>query len=175
MLAAKAAGADPLVAVNNAIGWQRLEALVGETDAMLTGTREDNLSEIIGRYPVVRRIVPVLLDAFVFRSWKTADPLLAALNLLRGVYATGARKLPERVPTAFLTSVWRKLIGSGSALDRRAYEVAVMIALRQRLRAGDIWVEGSRAYRAFDEFLLPRRVYGAAPGRWAGARRARSV
>jgi TnpA family transposase len=161
MLAAKAAGADPLAAVDNAIGWQRLEALVGETEAMLAGTREDNLSEVIGRHPVIRRVVPVLLGAFAFRSWKTADPLLAALNLLRGVYAAGERKLPERVPTAFLTSVWRKLIGVGPAVDRRAYEVAVMVALRDRLRAGDIWVEGSRAFRAFDEFLLPGTVFAA--------------
>jgi hypothetical protein len=145
--------------VDNAIGWQRLEALVGETETVLAGTREDNLSEVIGRYPVVRRIVPVLLGAFAFRSWKTADPLLAALNLLRGIYASEARKLPERVPTAFLTSVWRKLIGGGAAVDRRAYEVAVMVVLRDRLRAGDIWVEGSRAFRAFDEFLLPRAVF----------------
>jgi hypothetical protein len=161
MLAAKAAGADPLAAVDNAIGWPRLEALVGETETMLAGTREDNLSEVIGRYHVVRRIVPVLLGAFVFRSRKTADPLLAALNLLRGVCASGARKLPERVPTTFLTSVWRKLIGIGSAVDRRAYEVAVMVALRDRLRAGDIWVEDSRAFRAFDEFLLPNAVFAA--------------
>ncbi len=32
-------------------------------------------------------------------------------------------------------------------LDPRAYEVAVLVHLRDRLRAGDIWVEGSRAYR----------------------------
>jgi hypothetical protein len=158
MLTAKAAGTDPLAAVESTIGWQRLATLVGETETMLAGTREDNLSEVIGRYPVVRRIVPVLLGAFAFRSWKAVDPLLTALDLLRAVHAVGARKLPERVPTGFLTAVWRKLVGAGPAADRRAYEVAVMIALRDRLRAGDIWVEGSRAFRAFDAFLLPRAV-----------------
>jgi hypothetical protein len=30
-----------------------------------------------------------------------------------------------------------------------------MMTLRDRLRSGDIWVEGSRAFRAFDDFLLP--------------------
>jgi len=30
-----------------------------------------------------------------------------------------------------------------------------MVHLRDRLRAGDIWVEGSRAFRAFDDSLLP--------------------
>jgi TnpA family transposase len=161
MLAAKAAGADPLAAVESAIGWQRLETLISDAETVLAGARNDNLSEVIERYPAVRRIVPVLLGAFVFHSWKTADPLLAALDLLHGVHAAGERKLPARVPTAFLTSVWRKLVGIGPAVDRRAYEVAVMLALRDRLRAGDIWVEGSRAFRAFDNFLLPRAVFAA--------------
>ena len=161
MLAARASGADLLVAVEGSIGWQRLETLVDEAAATLMDMREDNLSEVIGRYPTVRRIVPVLLDAFTFRSWKTADPLLVALDLLRGVYAAGERKLPDRLPTAFLKPVWRKLVGSGAAIDRRAYEVAVMVALRDRLRAGDILVDGSRAFRAFDDFLLPPAVFAA--------------
>ena len=34
-----------------------------------------------------------------------------------------------------------------------------MAALRDRLRSGDIWVEGSRAFRAFDDFLLPPETF----------------
>ena len=30
-----------------------------------------------------------------------------------------------------------------------------MMTLRDRLQSGDVWVEGSRAFRAFDDFLLP--------------------
>ena len=36
-----------------------------------------------------------------------------------------------------------------------------MVALRDRLRAGDVWVEGSRAFRAFDDFLLPPTAFAA--------------
>src|SRR3546814_2822396 len=32
-----------------------------------------------------------------------------------------------------------------------------MATLRDRLRAGDIWVEGTRNYRRFDTYLLSRR------------------
>ncbi len=34
-----------------------------------------------------------------------------------------------------------------------------MMTLRDRLRAGDVWVEGSRAFRAFDDFLLPPQTF----------------
>src|SRR5271169_1581339 len=125
------------------------------------GTREDNLSEIVDRYPTVHRMVQILLVAFVFRSWKFGDSLLAALDALRDLCTAGRRNLPPRAPTAFLTPAWRKLIGTGAALDRRAYEVAVMMTLRDRLRSGDIWVAGSRAFRAFDDFLLPPETFAA--------------
>jgi TnpA family transposase len=159
MLAAKASGQDQVAAVERSLGWERLKTLVAEADKVVTDTREDNLSEIVDRYPAVRRMVPILLDAFVFRSWKSGDSLLAALEVLRGLYTTSARVLPPRPPTAFLKSTWRKLVGTGAAVDRRAYVVAVMMTLRDRLRSGDVWVEGSRVFRAFDDFLLPPETF----------------
>ena len=102
---------------------------------------------------------PVILGAFVFRSWKEHDPLLAALDVVRELHASGAKKLPVRSPTNFLRPAWRKVVRADAGNDRRAYEVAVMIALRERLRSGDVWVEGSRAFRAFDDFLLPRDAF----------------
>ena len=159
MLIAKDSGADQDTAVENALGWERLKILVAEANKVVADTRDDNLAEIIDLYPTVRRMVPVLLGAFVFRSWKSGDSLLAALTVLREVHAKDQRKLPPSATTAFLKPAWRKLVGTGATLDRRAYEVAAMTALRDRLRSGDIWVEGSRAFRAFDDFLLPPETF----------------
>ena len=161
MLTAKDSGADQVETVESAIGWERLKTLVTEADKVVAGTRDDNLGEIVDRYPTVRRMVPLLLGAFVFRSWKSDDPLLAALDVLRDVHAKDQRKLPPSATTAFLKPSWRKLVGTGATLDRRAYEVAAMMTLRDRLRSGDIWVEGSRAFRAFDDFLLPPETFAA--------------
>jgi len=161
MLDAKACGEDQIAAVECALGWERLSTLVAEADKIVADTREDNLGEIVERYPLVRRMAPVLLNAFVFRSWKPDDPLLGALDALRELYTTGQNHLPEHAPTAFLNSAWRKLIGTGADLNRRAYQVAVMTALRERLRSGDVWVEGSRAFRAFNDFLLPPETFAA--------------
>jgi len=85
--------------------------------------------------------------------------LLAALDVLRDLYTTWGRNQPLRAPTAFLKPTWRKLVGT--SVDRRTHEVAVMMTLRDRLRSGDIWVEGSRAFRAFDDFLLPPEIFAA--------------
>src|SRR6202049_1948328 len=39
------------------------------------------------------------------------------------------------------------------------YELCALSTLRDRLRAGDVWVAGSRQYRAFDEYLLPQPAW----------------
>jgi len=105
MLAAKACGEDQIAAVERALGWERLSTLVAEADQVVANTREDPLSELVARYPTVRRLAPIVLGAFVFRAWKRDDSLLVALDALREFYATGRKNLP--VPTAFLKAAWR--------------------------------------------------------------------
>jgi hypothetical protein len=63
---------------------------------------------------------PVVLGAFVFRSWKDNDPLLAALDVVRKLHASSAKKLPAHPPMTFLRLVWRKLVKTDAGTDRRA-------------------------------------------------------
>jgi hypothetical protein len=159
MLDAKANNEDQVAAVERALGWERLKALVAATEIAVIDVKPDNLGEVVERYASVRRMSAVVLGAFAFRSWRENDPLLAALDVVRELHASGAKKLPPRAPTGFLRPVWRKLVKTETGLDRRAYEVAAMMSLRDRLRSGDVWVEGSRAFRAFDDLLLPRDAF----------------
>ena len=46
----------------------------------------------------------------------------------------------------------------GGGIDRRYYELCVLSELCNRLRAGDVWVVGSRRYRAFEERLISRET-----------------
>jgi hypothetical protein len=95
----------------------------------LEGARADNLAEVIDSYPLVHPTATIILGAFTFRSWKSPDPVLTALDVLHQLYTSEQRKLPAAVPTAFLTPAWRKLIGIGPTIDRRTWEVAVVVAL----------------------------------------------
>ena len=44
------------------------------------------------------------------------------------------------------------------------WEAATLLALRDRLRAGDIWVEGSRQWRAIEDQLIPPALFAAMRG-----------
>jgi len=86
--------------------------------------------------------------------------LRGAINLLKDHNLTGKRKLPDEVPMPFPAKHWKGLILEDGKPVRRMYETAVISTLRDRLRAGDAWVEGSRDYRRFDTYLLPSSEAG---------------
>ena len=73
MLAAKDRGEDQVAAVERSVGWERLKTLVSEAEAAVADNRPDNLGEVVERYASVRRMSPVVLGAFSFRSWKDND------------------------------------------------------------------------------------------------------
>ena len=89
--------------------------------------------------------------------------MLAAVELLKAMDRDGTRALPKRPPASFLPPKWRKLIFANGAADRRLYETAVLATLRERLRGSDIWVAGSRDYRAFEDYLLPAETAAEPP------------
>lgn len=46
-------------------------------------------------------------------------------------------------------------------LDRRQYELCVLAELKNALRSGDIWVQGSRQFKDFEEYLMPADRFAA--------------
>ncbi|MDE8420558.1 hypothetical protein, partial [Klebsiella pneumoniae] len=80
------------------------------------------------------------------------DPLLGAVDLLRSFYPDGRTILPRKAPVSFLKPRWRRVVlSSDGVFNRRAWEIAVLVHLRDRLASGVIWVDGSRAYRTLDD------------------------
>src|SRR5215212_7311627 len=158
LIEAKAGGADLDDAVAAAVGWDKLAASVAEAERLARPDKAD-LSALAARaWPVLHRLGPVFLDAFTFRAVSAASATLRAVEVLRGAYGSGQRQWPQSLPTGFLRPAWREAVLSAGSAERRTWEAATLLALRDRLRAGDIWVEGSRQYRAERRALLERRL-----------------
>ncbi|MBS0503142.1 MAG: Tn3 family transposase [Proteobacteria bacterium] len=151
---------DPRDAIDREFGWPIIERSVRETELLTSGS-EDGLEDVLERYPMVRRFAPPFLAAFTFRAAKSNDPVLAAVAILNEMYRSNRRTLPTAVPLGFLRVRWRKLVLQDGTVDRRAYEIAVVVHLRERLASGAIWVEGSRAYRTLSDYLLPKPAFEA--------------
>src|SRR3546814_10954678 len=94
-------------------------------------------------------------------SYTDVLPFLRGLLWCRAIsagrYPTGKRRLPDGVPLRFVPSAWRPFILRDGIVDRAADELCALSRLRERLRAGDIWVAGSRQFRDFDSYLIDRK------------------
>ncbi|UEM24521.1 hypothetical protein JL100_030285 (plasmid) [Skermanella mucosa] len=133
---------------------ERFRASVAEAEALARGEEFDAFQMLGEHYAGVRRWAPAFLEAFVFQRVAAAAPLLRAVEVLRAVNRTGATTLPDSAPTAFVRPRWARYVLPGGAIDRRHYELCVLSELRDRLRAGDVWVTGSRQYRSFEDRLV---------------------
>ena len=133
----------------------RLDGALPTIESVAEVADQEILVTAAERYTVLRRFSPRFLEAFRFQSSTPQDPVVAAVELLKTMNRDGTRTLPRRPPSAFLSRKWRKLIFANGSADRRLYETAVLATLRDRLKGSDIWVAGSRDYRAFEDYLLP--------------------
>ena len=66
--------------------------------------------------------------------------------------------LPTQVPTAFVPAKWRPYVSTtqGLTAQRHYYELCVLWQLRSALRAGDVWLDGSRRYANPTSYLIPK-------------------
>ena len=165
LIAAKKEKADLDEAVTSAVGWDRLAASIVEAERLARPEKAD-LNALAGRsWPVLHRLGPVFLAAFRLRAIPAGTPTLRAAEALRDSYASGGRTWPKSLPTGFLRPAWRDAVlgseGQGPIQHRRTWEAATLLALRDRLRAGDIWVEGSRQWRAIEDQLLSPALFTA--------------
>jgi len=166
LLEAKQAGEDLDGAVATAVGWDKLAASVAEAQRLARPDKADLPALAARAWPVLRRLGPLFLDAFQLRAVPAATATLRAVELLHTVvYASGGRNWPKSLPVSFLRPAWREAVldsgAKGHIEHRRTWEAAVLLALRDRLRGGDIWVQGSRQWRAVEDQLIPPALFTA--------------
>jgi TnpA family transposase len=149
-------GGDVMEHIDAQVGWWKVQAARPRIEALAALAVQDPLVSATERYGALRRFFPTFLEHVEFRAGPGGAPLLKALDLLRGVNRSSRRELPDDAPLPFATKQWKALVKRGGKIDRRLYETAVAATLRDRLRSGDVWVDGSRAYRRFADYLLPQ-------------------
>jgi TnpA family transposase len=155
LLTAKQAGADPYVAIEAVIPWSDFERSITEAGQLAQPESFDHLHLIGEQFSTLRRYTPEFLDVLKLRAAPAAQSVLDAIEVVRAMNVDSARKVPVNAPTDFIKSRWKPLIVTEDGIDRRFYEICALAELKNSLRSGDIWVQGSRQFKDFDEYLLP--------------------
>jgi TnpA family transposase len=155
LLDAKQSGGDPFAAIEAIIPWDLFSESINEAEKLAQPEDFDYLALVGDGFNQLRRYTPALLETVSLKAAPAARDLLAGVEVLKGMNERQARKVPDDAPTSFVRTRWENLVYTPDGLDRRFYELCVMSELKNSLRSGDIWVQGSRQFKDFEEYLLP--------------------
>ena len=159
LLLAKQTGADPFSAIESVISWDAFAKSVLEAEKLAQTEDFDFLHLVSDGYTQIRRYAPEFLEALQMKAAPAARELLSAVEALKMLNTDNTRKVPDNAPTSFIKKRWKNLVFKDEGMDRRYYELCVLSELKNALRAGDIWVQGSRQFKDFNEYLLPSDKY----------------
>lgn len=160
LIAARDGKQDAYAAIATVIPWERFRDTVSEAERLARPEEFDTLANLGQHYAGIRRWSPAFLDAFDFEGVPACASLVRAIVVLRDTNRSNAATLPKSAPTGFVRQRWTPYVLPGGTIDRRHYELCVLSELRDRLRAGDVWVSGSRQYRSFEERLISAETLG---------------
>ena len=156
---AKNNGTDPIAAIESIMSWEAFVESVSTTERLAEPHTSNSKVELLNKHQTIRRFAPALLVCLDFKGHPSVKPVLDAINCLKIMYQTPKRKLAANPPTKFIPSIWRPHVYPNGELDPKAYEICALLELRNRLRARDIWVEGSLAYQSFESNLIPKETF----------------
>jgi hypothetical protein len=142
LLGAHETGEDPFTVIETVIGWESLAESTARAKELTGPAAADPLALVSAQFTTLRRYSPAFLAVLDLHAAPAVRGLLAAVDVLRQLNTTGARKVPPSAPTSFIRPRWKPLVFTDAGIDRGFYEFCVLAELRNALRAGDMWVRG---------------------------------
>ena len=156
LIKAKNENLDPFKALESVISWEKLVRSVEEARKLARPINYDYIDLLKSRYNQLRKYTPILVKILKFKSTHMAsEPLIESVKLLNDINIKGKRKIPVDTPIDFISNRWNKyLYEKDGSINRYYYEIAVMVELKNRIRSGDISVEGSKNFNDFKEYII---------------------
>ncbi|MEO7496238.1 MAG: Tn3 family transposase [Massilia sp.] len=151
--------ADDKQAVAAIVSWQRLGN--DATNRLALRASLDHPRFVREQFRSLRRYTPALLDVLALHARPARRELLGAIKSVRRMNAGNLLNVPPFAPVGFIRPQWKALVVGEHGIDRRLYEMCVLHELKDALRAGDLWIEGSRRFRKFNDYLVPARTFEA--------------
>lgn len=161
LLDAKQEGRDPYMAIEKIISWDDFSKSIDEASRLAMNEDFDFLHHIGENYQTLRRYIVEFLNVLKLRATPSATELLEAINFIRKLYLDNGRKIPADAPISFIKKRWGKLVFTVDGIHRNYYEICVLSELKNALRSGDIWVQGSRQFKDFEDYLLSPESFDA--------------
>lgn len=143
-----------------------LSKQVSEVDKWLTDKHSHVFHQVAQRYTYLRQFAPALLQAIELQSDTDTEPsVVKAVALFREMNRTGKRKLPEDAPLGFMPPKVRALVEKDGVVSKRDWDCALLTAIRDEIRIGNVAAQSSKRFGHFDNFFISNE-------RWSTQRQA---
>ncbi|MCZ6489269.1 MAG: Tn3 family transposase, partial [Acidobacteria bacterium] len=153
------ADTDPVAELYRSIEETTLRAALEDCREFQRLEEHGYQDELRSRYPHLRRYLPAFLT-LPFSAEPGMEPLMTAIKLARELDQEGGKKLPMDAPVEFVPSVWRgSLQRDGDRPDRRLWDIALALAVRDALRSGDLFLPQSRHHVSFANLIYDERQW----------------
>ena len=154
LIAAKETGENPLPEIEGLISWEDLVRVMEASKQVTDQKMLDSMHLLKGQYRRFRKYARKMLASFEFQASSTSEDLRMALEMLAKLGRK--RKLPKVVPVSFVSGRWERYVFTDTGIDPVYYELCVLNELSAALRSGDIFVEHSKKFCDFEDYLLPK-------------------
>jgi hypothetical protein len=146
---------ERLGALFDVVPKDRLAAALADCERIARPASNSHVDLLGDHYSRLRQCMPRFLEVLTFCSHRRDDELLEGIHVLKKLNQTRRRNMPPAAPLAFVPKAWMPFVLSGEdKVSRRFWELALLWRLRDGLRSGDVWVEGSRRYADPETYLL---------------------
>ena len=135
---------------------EQLTLQMTEVATWLTGKYSHVFNLVVARFAYLRQFAPVFLKHLDFRLEEgVQSSVIEAIRLLREMNAENRRKLSADAPLDFIPQKLRPLVEMDGTVNKRAWECALLSAVRDELKAGNLYVMQSTHFGRFDNFFIP--------------------
>ena len=128
----------------------------------LNGKHKDVFTLFVNnRFGYLRKFAPTLLEHLsIEKEDAKDDSIIQAVDMLKQLNQLGKRKLSESAPTDFMPpSIENLVIQEDGQINKPAWECALLTAIRDNIKSGNIAIKNSKRYGHIDDFFMPKKQW----------------
>ncbi len=133
-----------------------LSAQIEQAAEFLGAKTGHEFERVVRRFTYLRRFTPFMLQhlAFQTQAHTERNAVLDAVQVLIAANNSKGRKLPQDPPTEFVPSKLKPFVGYDGTVKRQEWECALLLVVRDEIKAGNISVADSKRFGKFDRFFV---------------------
>lgn len=151
-------------AVTAVTSWDELiQATASAKAAKRTRADDDLIAYLPAQYVRIRRFAGPFLASFTFEGNRQNGHFIDVVVQMAAAWKNGLRSIEQpwvRKALLLADRRWRKeIVAADGTIDRKMLELFLIVELKNRIAANEIWIKGSHTYRAFDEHMISQETY----------------